>query len=58
MILYPIKGAEIANKEEDIIDWLDDNFDLDENETFIPTRNNDFKIKFKNSLIIFLLLLF
>jgi flavodoxin len=55
---YPIKGSEIANKEEDIIDWLDENFDLDENETFIPTRNNDFKIKFKNSLIIFLLLLF
>ena len=55
---YPIKGSEIANKEEDIIDWLDENFDLDENETFIPTRNSDFKIKFKNSLIIFLLLLF
>ena len=55
---YPIKGSEIANKEEDIIDWLDENFDLDENETYIPTRNNDFKIKFKNSLIIFLLLLF
>ena len=55
---YPIKGSEIANKEEDIIDWLDENFDLDENETFIPTRNNDFKIKFKNSLIIFLLFLF
>ena len=55
---YPIKGSEIANKEEDIIDWLDENFDLDENETFIPTRNNDFKITFKNSLIIFLLFLF
>ena len=55
---YPIKGAEIANKEEEIIDWLDDNFDLDENETFIPTRNNDYKIKFNNFLIIFLLFLF
>ena len=55
---YPIKGAEIANKEEDIIDWLDDNFDLDENETFKTTRNNDFKMKFNNCLIIFLLFLF
>ena len=56
---YPIKGSEIRNKEEDIIDWLDDHFDLDSNETFNPINgNNDFKIKFKNSLIIFLLFLF
>ena len=56
---YPIKGSEIRNKEEDVIDWLDDLFDLDSNETFIPRiANNDFKITFKNSLIIFLLFLF
>ena len=55
---YPIKRAEIANKEEEIIDWLDDNFLLDENETFKTARNNDFKMKFYNCLIIFLLFLF
>ena len=56
---YPIKGSEIRNKEEDVIDWLDDLFDLDSNDTFIPRiSNNDFKITFKNSLIIFLLFLF
>ena len=56
---YPIKGSEIRNKEEDVKDWLDDIFDLDSNETFIPRiANNDFKITFKNSLIIFLLFLF
>ena len=56
---YPIKGSEIKNKEEDVKDWLDDLFDLDSNETFIPRiGNNDFKITFKNSLIIFLLFLF
>ena len=55
---YPIKRVEIANKEEEIIDWLDDNFLLDENETFKTARNNDFKMKFYNCLIIFLLFLF
>ena len=56
---YPIKGSEIKNKEEDVKDWLDDLFDLDSNDTFIPRiSNNDFKITFKNSLIIFLLFLF
>ena len=28
---YPIKGGEIDNKENDIIEWLDDNFDLEYN---------------------------
>ena len=56
---YPIKGSEIKNKEDDIIDWLDDNFDLDMNEAFIPnTINSSFKLKFIYSLIIFLLILF
>ena len=56
---YPIKGSEIKNKEDDIIDWLDYNFDLDFNETFIRnTINKSLKIKFKYSLIIFLLILF
>ena len=56
---YPINGNEIKNKEEDIIDWLDDNFDLDSNETFTTnTINNSFNIQFKYSLIIFLLILF
>ena len=31
---YPIKGGEIDKKENDIIEWLDDNFDLEYNETF------------------------
>ena len=56
---YPINGNQIRNKEEDIIDWLDDNFDLDSNEAFFPTIiNNFYIIKFKYSLIIFLLILF
>ena len=56
---YPINGNEIKNKEEDIIDWLDDNFDLYSNDTFTTnTNNNSFNIKFKYSLIIFLLILF
>ena len=56
---YPIKGSEIRNKEDDIMDWLDDNFDLDSNEAFMPnTVNNSFKLKFIYSLIIFLLILF
>jgi flavodoxin len=29
---YPINGNQINSKEDDIIDWLDDTFDLDNNE--------------------------
>ncbi len=55
---YPIKGNEIKDKEDEIIDWLDENFDLDSIEDFRPSPNTNYfkKINFKYFLLIPLLI--
>ena len=55
---YPIKGNEIKDKEDEIIEWLDENFDLDSIEEFRASPNTNYfeKINFKYFLLISLLI--
>ena len=57
----PISGNQIQSEEDEIIDWLDDNFDLDSDEEIspiTPKNNSNTKIKFKYYLLISLFILF
>ena len=56
----PINGNQIQSEEDEVIDWLDDNFDLDSDEgisPITPKNNSNTKIKFKYYLIISLFIL-
>ena len=57
----PISGNQIQSEEDEVIDWLDDNFDLDSDEgisPITPKNNSNTKIKFKYYLLISLFILF
>ena len=57
----PINGNQIQSEEDEVIDWLDDNFDLDSDEgisPITPKNNSNTKIKFKYYLLISLFILF
>ena len=57
----PISGNQIQSEEDEVIDWLDDNFDLDSDEgisPITPKNNSNTKINFKYYLLISLFILF
>ena len=47
---YAIAASKIQNKEDEVIDWLDDNFDLNSDVKFNSAHYN--KIKYKLFLLI------
>ena len=54
----PIQGSQIDKKEEEIIDWLDDNFDLESNDIYNQVLNYFRVNKFKYFFLISLFILF
>ena len=49
---YAIAASKIQNKEDEVIDWLDDNFDLNSDVEFNSAQYYYNKIKYKLFLFI------